>query len=242
MCRAASKTKREKRSLVKSIIVDHLSLPDMDEDTSKRHLKPCLELINHAKQNICQKGEEQEVFIIAVHSRNGPFHREDLIRNKRIRGQKLVTLIWILYHMIVQPSHCISESSQFVKLQTLKFVCAIDLLPLTSSPGGSKYLECARECKRQPDCTAFMFTPYDVSLQPAGVKINSEYVETSTYKGKSFTFNKGQNFEIAILATTSGFAVFTNAIYIKTVQATAYMVGDIGFIDLIDVEVFRVAY
>ncbi|GFO22923.1 hypothetical protein PoB_004942800 [Plakobranchus ocellatus] len=283
-----------------------------------------------------------------IHSRCGPFHRGDLIRNNRFRSQKLVTLIWILYHMIVQPSHCISESSQFVKLETLKFVCAVDLLPLTLSPGGSKYLECARECKRQPDCTAFVFTPYDVSLQPAGVKlgtclwcpannisdvdhtvaqldseiwqhvlgyvmqpqnrieleipgalsigryltvygrvpdpapkrfcvtihpynrlqkedwavrisprfnylghkkelfingrINSEYVDNNTYKGKSFTFYKGENFEIAILATTSGFAVFINGVYIKTVQATGYMAGDIGFIELRYVEVFRVAY
>ncbi|GFO22920.1 hypothetical protein PoB_004942500 [Plakobranchus ocellatus] len=265
-----------------------------------------------------------------------------------MRAQKPLTLIWILYHVIVQPSHCILESSQFVKLETLKFVCAVDLLPPTSSPGGSKYLECARECKRQPDCTAFMFTPYDVSLQSAGVKlgaclwcpanniadvdhtvaqpdseiwqyvlgyimqpqndiqleipgalsigryltvhgrvpdptperflvtiqpysrlqkkdwavrvsprfnyngfkgalaangrIDSVLVDNNLHWDNYFNFYEGQIFEIIILATTSGFAVFTNGLYIKTVQSTAYMAGDIGFIEVREVEVFRVAY
>ncbi|GFO22929.1 hypothetical protein PoB_004943400 [Plakobranchus ocellatus] len=281
---------------------------------------------------------------------NGPLRRGDPIRNKRMWNKKLTTLIWILHHVIMQPSHCISKSSQFVKLETLKFVCGVDLVPLTSSPGGSKCLECARECKRQPDCTAFMFTPYTVSLQPAGVKlgtclwcpannivdvnytvaqpdseiwqhvlgyvmqpqndiqleipgalsigryltvhgripdpapgrfivtiypyhtfssddpnwavrvsprfnhagykralvvngkINSTFVDNSIHYGKYFTFYKAQSFEIAILATTSGFAVFTNGVYIKTIEATRFMAGVIGFIEVTDVEVFWVTY
>ncbi|GFO44375.1 hypothetical protein PoB_007088000 [Plakobranchus ocellatus] len=90
---------------------------------------------------------------------------------KKLRSQTSATLIWLLYQLIFGPSIaiCTSELSSFTTLKDRNFICESESLLLKPSP--STYLECARKCKRQADCTGFTFTPDGVSLHATGLKL-----------------------------------------------------------------------
>ncbi|GFO15190.1 hypothetical protein PoB_004169500 [Plakobranchus ocellatus] len=94
-------------------------------------------------------------------------------RSKRLRSQSLVVLIWLFYQLIFGPSItvCTSELSNFVKLRNRIFICESDSLLLKSS--SSTYLECARKCKGQADCTVFTFTPYTARRQSTGLNLGT---------------------------------------------------------------------
>ncbi|GFN77067.1 receptor-type tyrosine-protein phosphatase delta [Plakobranchus ocellatus] len=234
-------------------------------------------------------------------------------------------------------------STRFVKDTQRKLICTSVLVPLTSSP--VSYLECARKCQHQPDCTAFMFspensispsatsdarsgtclwcpadsivnisyTPADPQLEtwvniqgylmsppttgesmaiPGGLsvgrfvvfqgrvpepaprrslltlfvndtdnvavrvsprfdfdghvnrllinsRIDSQW-KTQVFPEGFFPFSPGQNFEIAVLATTGGFTVYIDGEFIKTVTRTAHMAGDVRYASIEDFEMFFV--
>ncbi|GFO33994.1 beta-galactoside-binding lectin [Plakobranchus ocellatus] len=105
-----------------------------------------------------------------------------LYGQKTMRGHILsVMRCWLLHHVIVQLSICslASESTRYVRYNDRSLICNSDLIPLTSSP--ANYLECARTCERQSNCTAFMFTRNSPGVQgtcswcPANDIVNISY-------------------------------------------------------------------
>ncbi|GFO44367.1 hypothetical protein PoB_007087200 [Plakobranchus ocellatus] len=91
-------------------------------------------------------------------------------RRKKLQSQ---TSVILLYHLMFGPSItiCTSELSSFINLKDRNFLCESESLLLKSSP--NTYLECARKCKRQADCTAFTFTAYNISRHATGLKLGS---------------------------------------------------------------------
>ncbi|GFO39448.1 hypothetical protein PoB_006595300 [Plakobranchus ocellatus] len=265
--------------------------------------------------------------------------------------QPSVHLIWLLYYVMISSclSPCTSESFGFVRLKDVKLICESDLVLLT--PSASKSLECARECKRRADCTAFMFTPLSgvsqstatkgklgmcswcpafsivnvsytagdpqletwrnilgylvhppentdleipgalsvgrylaingrvpdpppdrirVTLYPNSrlhtrvpdialrimprfqhrghtntlvVTCRIEYVFRETvFPEGVFPFSAGQNFEIAVLATPSGFSVYIEGIFMTAVNDSAFMVGDVRFINVEKAEFSMISF
>ncbi|GFN77183.1 hypothetical protein PoB_000368900 [Plakobranchus ocellatus] len=75
------------------------------------------------------------------------------------KRQNQATITSLLYLVIFGPSicSCYFNSSLFVKLQNLEFICDLDRLPLLPS-STNNFLMCAAVCQGQPDCAAFLFT------------------------------------------------------------------------------------
>ncbi|GFO44379.1 gypsy retrotransposon integrase-like protein 1 [Plakobranchus ocellatus] len=92
-------------------------------------------------------------------------------RRMDLRIQTSVIFLWSFYQLIFGPSItiCASELSSFINANIRNVTCESE--PLLLKPSPSTYLECARECKRQTGCTAFTFTPDNVSHRGTGLKL-----------------------------------------------------------------------
>ncbi|GFN76567.1 hypothetical protein PoB_000307300 [Plakobranchus ocellatus] len=85
----------------------------------------------------------------------------------------LLSFRWLLYHVILGSSLCKDAlgSTDFVKDSDHGLICKSDLIPLMPSP--ASHLMCARMCKREPDCTAFMFDRQNSSFPGASTSERS---------------------------------------------------------------------
>ncbi|GFO40453.1 galectin [Plakobranchus ocellatus] len=112
------------------------------------------------------------------------------------------------------------ESTRYVRYNDRTLNCRSDLIPLTSSPANN--LVCAIKCKRQPDCTAFMFTRNNPGVQDAACS----WCPANDIVSISYT---PADPLLETWVKTLGFLVFPNNPFIKELIPTTLSIGQVLF-------------